>query len=351
MHRVPAVAGVISAGQVTQTAASIAQVQSADGAIAWFQGGHLDPWDHVQAAMGLAAAGWRDEAERAYRWLARAQRADGSWALRYENGNIADPGTDANFCAYLATGLWHHWLLFQDRGVLEELWPVLDAAMECVQSMRLDSGAVAWARDENGRLAGETLVTANASVGFSLRCAAAIADLLGHRRPEWQRGADTIAYLLRRRETDFEAKPRHSMDWYYPVLCGQLVGQPAVDRIDARWSEFVVTGWGIRCVTVNTWVTGAESCELALALESMGRHSQALQVFADMQHLRDSDGAYWTGLDYEAGRRWPVELSTWTSGTVILAADALSRTTPASGLFRGEGLVSLSGHRKENAWL
>ena len=34
----------------------------------------------------------------------------------------------------------------------------------------------------------------------------------------------------------------------------------------------------------------------------------------------------------------PLERSTYTAGAMVLAADALSRTTPASGLFRGEGL-------------
>jgi hypothetical protein len=35
---------------------------------------------------------------------------------------------------------------------------------------------------------------------------------------------------------------------------------------------------------------------------------------------------------------WPHEQTTYTAAAVILAADVLSRTTPASGLFRGETL-------------
>ncbi|PWQ84368.1 prenyltransferase, partial [Enterococcus faecium] len=38
------------------------------------------------------------------------------------------------------------------------------------------------------------------------------------------------------------------------------------------------------------------------------------------------------------GKRWPVERTTWTGAAVILAADALSSPTPASGLFRGDDL-------------
>ena len=64
----------------------------------------------------------------------------------------------------------------------------------------------------------------------------------------------------------------------------------------------------------------------------------ALEVFASMQHLRDPDGSYWTGLVFDEEVRWPTERSTWTAAAVVLAADALSSATPASGLFVGDGL-------------
>ena len=57
------------------------------------------------------------------------------------------------------------------------------------------------------------------------------------------------------------------------------------------------------------------------------------------QALRNEDGSYWTGMVYpEEATFPPLERSTYTAGAMVLAADALSRTTPASGLFRGEGL-------------
>ena len=46
-------------------------------------------------------------------------------------------------------------------------------------------------------------------------------------------------------------------------------------------------GLGIRCVDTNPWVTGAETCELVLALDALGDRDRALRLFADMQHLRD----------------------------------------------------------------
>jgi hypothetical protein len=42
-------------------------------------------------------------------------------------------------------------------------------------------------------------------------------------------------------------------------------------------------------------VTGAETCELVMALDCLDDHARALRLFADMQHLRHENGSYWTG--------------------------------------------------------
>jgi hypothetical protein len=75
-----------------------------------------------------------------------------------------------------------------------------------------------------------------------------------------------------------------------------------------------------------------------LALDTVGDGDRALALFADMQHLREPDGSYWTGWQFREQVNWPDEHSTWTAAAVVLAADALSRTTPGSGIFRAERL-------------
>jgi hypothetical protein len=57
-----------------------------------------------------------------------------------------------------------------------------------------------------------------------------------------------------------------------------------------------------------------------------------------MQHLRHPDGGYWTGLVLDDGVRWPVERTTWTAATVVLAVDAIAAAYPRSAVFRGTGL-------------
>ncbi|MGY2061409.1 prenyltransferase, partial [Nocardia gipuzkoensis] len=108
-----------------------------------------------------------------------------------------------------------------------------------------------------------------------------------------------------------------------------------------RWRDFVVGEIGIRCVDDRPWVTGAETCELALALDAAGDPVRARRLLAAMQHLREDDGSYWTGLVFADGKRWPEERTTWTGAAVILAADALSRTSGGNGIFRDQAATAV----------
>ena len=93
-------------------------------------------------------------------------------------------------------------------------------------------------------------------------------------------------------------------------------------------------------MATNPWVTGAETCELALALDALG-DPRAGRLFAQVRHTRHESGLYWTGYVHDAGVFWPEEQTTYTSAAVVLAADALSRTTAGNGLFRGDASAGL----------
>ena len=59
-------------------------MQRPDGMIPWFEGGHCDPWNHVEAAMALDRGRARTtRPTRAYQWLADTQLPDGSWFNYY----------------------------------------------------------------------------------------------------------------------------------------------------------------------------------------------------------------------------------------------------------------------------
>jgi hypothetical protein len=78
-----------------------------------------------------------------------------------------------------------------------------------------------------------------------------------------------------------------------------------------------------------------------LALDALGHTSQALDLFACTRLHRRDDGAYWTGIAYPGSVTFPDrEITSYTAAAVILAADALTSSSLASGIFRHGELTS-----------
>ena len=333
-HVEPEVEGLLTADQVAATVEAIASWQLGNGMIPWFPGGHADAWNHVEAAMALAVGGKRAEAERAYEWLVGLQRPDGAWHQYYLEDGVEQDKLDANVIAYIAAGVWHHNLLYEDRAFLEALWPTVERAMDFVLDLQTPRGEILWARHADGTPWSFALLTGSASICHSLRCAIAIAEALDHERPDWELSAGMLAHAVAHVPEAFAPKHRWAMDWYYPVLTGAVTGAAGAERLDERWDTFVMEGKGVRCVSDRPWVTTAETCECAMAYLSVGRKDRAIELFTWTQNLREDDGRYWTGIVYPQEVHFPgEEQSTYSAAAVVLAADALSETSKASGLF------------------
>ena len=345
--KLPYVEGILSASDVAATAASIVRMQEPSGAIPWSVGEHADIWNHVEGAMALLVGGEVEAAEKALLWVPSMQRSDGSFPMKIVGGEVEDERGDVNMTAYVAVGLWHHWLMERDIAFVHRLWPTVRDALDWVVAQQVGWGGINYTPTED-----YCLLTGNSSIYQSLRAGVALADLLDDPQPEWELTGGRLGHALREHRDLFADKSTYSMDWYYPVLGGAVRGQAGLDLIATRWDDFVVPGLGIHCVDTNPWVTGAETCELAMALDSLGDHRRALALLKDMQHLRESDGSYWTGWVYEDGKphdgeprnvHWPVEHTTYTAAAVILAVDALGEvaghSTAGSGIMRGTSLA------------
>jgi hypothetical protein len=341
------VTGALTPAEVADTAAWIESVQASSGMIPWFPGGHCDPWNHTESAMALVLAGRRGAADRAFEWLASAQLPDGAWCRYYLADGVEDPRRDPNVGAYVATGVWWHYLRTGDLNFLEEMWHVIEGAAAFVLRLQQPGGEVLWSMDPDGHPGRYALVTSTSSIHHSLRCAVAIAECLGLERPEWELAADRIVEALVHRPESFAPKERWAMDWYYPVLSGALSGEPARERIAGRWSEFVLDGVGVRCVADHDWVTAAETSECAIALDAVGLGEQATSLLDWTRHMREPDGSYWTGCVHPECVRYPGgERTTYTAAAVLLADHSLYGFGPSSGLFRGDtlpGVVDVAG--------
>jgi hypothetical protein len=362
LAKLPYVDGLLTAEQVAETAASIARMQEDCGSVPWTIGEHTDVWNHVEAAMAMLVGGQVAAAERAYAWIPTIQRADGSLPMKIVGGVVEDDRGEVNMSAYFAVGLWHHWLVRRDIGFVQRYWPTVRAALDFVVSLQEAFGGIRWTPVDDF-----CLLTGCSSVYHSLRAGVALADLLDDPQPEWELAGGRLGHAIRHHRDLFADKSKFSMDWYYPVLGGVVRGDDARRLLRSRWDDFVVPGLGIRCVDTNPWVTGAETCELAMALDAIGEQSAARTLVTDMQHLRGDSGEYWTGWVYGETQAsgevvhgpsgaeprnvyWPDERTTYTAAAVVLAVDALGETyghgTPGSGIMRG---TSLAPHFEELA--
>ena len=293
-----------------------------------------DPWDHVEAAMGLCIGGHFAGARKAYQWLAQRQLPDGSWYAGYKNGQVTDKRRDANMTAYLAVGLLQYYLITQDKEFLQRLWPTVSRAVQFVLSLQAPTGEIYWALNPQGRTDQMALLTGSSSIFKSLQSAATIARILGEPAGVMQRAAEKIAHAVIYEPHRFNmTKSRYAMDWYYPILSGIITGPAAQKRIDRYWSKFVVEGLGVRCVSDAPWVTIAETAELVLTLASMGNVDAARIVFGWVHDNRFDDGTYWCGYTFPDRTIWPEEKMTWTNAVVLIAADAVFELTPAAGIF------------------
>jgi hypothetical protein len=169
-----------------------------------------------------------------------------------------------------------------------------------------------------------------------------LAEHIGEPQPGWELAADRLGHVVACHPEAFADKSEFSMDWYYPVLGGAVGGAEAVARLASGWDRFVVPALGVRCVSDQPWVTGAETCELVIALEACEMRTEALEVFADAQHLRHPDGSYWTGWQFASSEPFPRERSSWTAAAVVLAADALTGFSRGAGIFRDAAVPALS---------
>ena len=315
----------------------ILEVQNQDGSIPWEKGKKLDPWDHIEAAMGLSIAGNKVESEKAFIWLSDNQLDDGSWYSEYIESVPQTKRRETNFSAYLATGLFHYFLIFEDKKFLERLFPSLEKAMEFVISSQTSKGDIYWAKEEGIEILDDSLITGSSSIYKSLECAIAIYNILGKPIENLRESRLSLRKSINnnpeRYDRSWESKSRYSMDWYYPILCGVYDNKKGISIIDSKWSDFIVLGMGCKCVVEEPWVTVAESSELVIALVKLGLIEKAEYIFNSLHQWRDEDGLYWTGYVYTDEKFWPVEKPTWTAGAVLLAADSLYRFTRGSELF------------------
>jgi hypothetical protein len=323
----------------------ILDVQSANGAIAWFEDGPWDAWNHAECLMALGVMGETGAMAAGFDYLAQAQESSGAWACGYGNAlPMADRDhiartpaplvRDTNFAAYPATALWHAWRLTGDMVLVKRHWPMVRAALAFVLTCQHPQGDISWCGEAHGQQEDDAILAGGASMFAALGHGGALGDLVGDPQPDLAMARRRLGVALTSRPDRFDRAGRDrsgfAMDWYYPILSGVLPAGSALERLEAGRARFIQPGRGCRCVAHEPWATVAESAELALALIRLGRDQEAAELLAWQEAHRDADGAWWMGWQFAEEIPWPLEKPSWTQAALILAHDALWKTTPAS---------------------
>ena len=198
-------------------------------------------------------------------------------------------------------------------------------------------GEILWARHADGTPWSFALLTGSSSICHSLRCAIALAEHLGHERPDWELSAARLAHVIRTRARRLRPEA--------PLGDGLVL--PGAHRRGRRRRR-AASAWPPGC---DAFVDGGPRRALRVAT---GRGSpwprpasarwptspsasatSPRELFGWAQQYREPTTAA-TGPAPCTPRRshFPGgEQSTYTAAAVVLAADALAGAGPASALF------------------
>ncbi|UCG84275.1 MAG: prenyltransferase [Dehalococcoidia bacterium] len=308
----------------------IIDCQLPSGAIPWYKGGITDPWDHIEGAIALDLCRRYQEATAAYTWSRTMQNPDGSWYSGYLDNEPQERVRDANFAAYIATGMWFHYCATQDLDFLREMWPTVEKGVDFALSLQQPTGAISWALSEKGKPWPGAILTSSCCIWHSIRNGINISQTLGINKPDWISSGERLFQATQNPDLFDkmgENERRYAMNWFYPVLTGVLTGQEAKEHIEREWSDLVIDGWGCRVAADDDVTAVAETSELIIALCLIGEQEKAAKLLDWTLRLWDDNGGFCRGIKLPEQEPCPGddERATWTSAALIMAIAAMSK--------------------------
>ena len=316
---------------VQKQAGFVVSQQLPSGAIPWYRGSITDPWDHVECAIALDLAGRFNEAAAAYIWSRDTQNPDGSWYSSYPQREQQDLTKDANFCSYIATGVWFHYVATRDLDFLRQMWPTVEKSIDFALSLQQPTGEILWALSPDGKAWPGAMLTGSSCIWQSIINGMKIAATLGTDKSDWDIARKKLAWAIMEGPELFdkhsENKRRYAMNWYYPILAGVIKGKKAKELIRKEWPDFIIENWGCRVAADEDVTAVAETSELIIALVLIGEYEKARLLLDWTLRLRDNKPGFCRGIKLPEREPCPpdTERATWTSAALIMAIAALSK--------------------------
>ena len=255
--------------------------------------------------MALLVGGEVDAARRAPTTGCLAtQRDDGSWPMKIVGGVVEDASGETNMSAYLAVGVWHHWLVRRDAAFVRRLLAGRAARRSTSWSrLQLPFGGIAWSQEwttgrhgQRGGAAGRLVehLPGAARRRRAGRAARRPAARVGARRPAGSgtRCASTATCSWTSRRSRWTGTTRCSAAPSAATAGRDLLDEPLGRLRGARASASAASTptRGSPAPRPASWCWRSTRSATA---------SARCALFADMQHLRARRTArYWTGYVY-----------------------------------------------------
>lgn len=303
------------------------------------------PRDNSWVAAAFAATGHPAEARDMLRFLARAQRRDGTWEARYHPID-ARPVADGrrwqlDGCGWVpwATWFWYACGRRPPRDELRELWPMVERAADYV-ARSLDRDGLPPASPDYWETSEEYVTIGTiAPLRTGMRSAAALARVLGLRgRARWYaRTAERLDAAIRRhfapRGYPRSLEPGSGADSAVTFLAPPFApAEPEVlDAVRATAAKLVLPNGGV--LPGEDWpgdataAWTAETCWFALALAAARDHRGAGPWLRWVARHRTELGAIPEKVDAD-GQPGSVAPFSWTAATVLLTLASRRRGLP-----------------------
>ena len=297
-----------------------------------------DPWDHIEAIMGLNFLNDKESSDLAFKWLKNNQNKDGSWYAKYSNNDPIELNKPTHFGPYISVAALHYYKIFSDKDKLLELWETIDSAINFSLNLQDSNGTIPWSVDKNNQIENDFLLTGASSILKSLECAIAISKILDlDSNKKWSKAYELLAYAIKNPKGLFDKtidRSRFSMDWYYPIISGVLSDSEKDKHIKKIYKDFYIEGIGVKCVVEEPWVTVAETSEFIVSLVISNEIEEAKKLLIEVMNISDLNDIPYMGWQYEENIFWPEEKPSWTAAALILAADSIYDFSSGSDILK-----------------
>ena len=218
------------------------------------------------------------------------------------------------------------------------MWPVVERAIEFVLRYQYADGTIAWSLDSLGRRESYALLTGSSSIFHSLRCAVALAERFDVAKPAWELAAGRLGHAVAHHPGAFAPKNEFAMDWYYPIFSGAIFAEAGLRRVDDGWERHVMDGLRSAMRVDERLGDGRRDRRVRVGARR-ARPDESRVGPLQLRVVIAARTGPWTGIAYPSEVTFPDrETTSYTTAAIILAADALTSSSEAAGLFRHDSL-------------